>query len=107
MNLFVIVWHPGTYARWPDARPEQLINAVGILYILITGNCIYISNQIAVCIVNRKDNLHIDLKNLILMNICLILLMVRLYFDEYEKKIQLINLKRNKKGIMIILFFTV
>ena len=39
---------------------------------LVVTNYIYIKNQIVVYSVNEKTNLHIDLKNLILKNICLV-----------------------------------
>ena len=51
-----------------------ITNTVGFNHIPITYHSIYICNQIRVYIMNRKANLHIDLKNLILMNICLVLL---------------------------------
>ena len=50
------------------------INTIGFLYILITWNCICIYNSIVVYRMNRKANLPIDHKNLILINICLVLL---------------------------------
>ena len=50
------------------------IYTVDLTYIQISCNCIYIYNQIRVYRVHRKANLHIDLKNLILINISFILL---------------------------------
>ena len=47
-------------------------------------NCIYIYNQIAVYSVSGKANLHIDLKNLILINICLVLLISNCFALFYE-----------------------
>ena len=38
-----------------------IINTVGFIFFLITCNCFYIHNQIAVDSVNEKANLHIDL----------------------------------------------
>ena len=52
----------------------SIINTVGFIYILITCNCIYIYNKIAIYSMNGKANLHIDLKNVILINMCLALL---------------------------------
>ena len=53
---------------------ERVSKTVGIIYIQIAS--IYIPLYVAVYTVNGKANLHIDLKNLILINICLILLIL-------------------------------
>ena len=53
---------------------------------LITCNSIYIYDQIAVNSVNGKANLHIDLKHLILINICLILLISHGFIQTYMSK---------------------
>ena len=48
-----------------------IMNIVGLIYMLIRCNLIYIHNEISVSSVNREANLLIDLKNLILINILL------------------------------------
>ena len=50
-----------------------IFNSFVLIYILVTCNCIYIYNQIVVFSVNKKTNLFIDLKNLILVSICFVL----------------------------------
>ena len=42
------------------------INTVGLIYTLITCNCIYIYNQLAVYSMNGKANFHIDLNKYLL-----------------------------------------
>ena len=69
----MFVWPPSTYAKWPSTRPEQQINAVGLGYVQITCNDIYIYHEIVVYSGNKKVNLHTDYKNLIWIYICLAL----------------------------------
>ena len=38
VSLLVIVWPPGMYARWPGAKLEQQINAVGLCYMILLSN---------------------------------------------------------------------
>ena len=42
-----------------------IISTVGLTYILIICNCIYIHTETAIYSVNEKANLHINLKKLI------------------------------------------
>ena len=51
-----------------------VIDTVGLIAKLMTSNLIYIYSKIAVYSINEKVNLHIDLKNRILLNIYLSLL---------------------------------
>ena len=51
----------------------NIINTVGLIYILIAWNCIYIYNEIVIYSLNRKANLHIDPNNLILINMLAII----------------------------------
>ena len=80
----------------------DIINTVDHMYILIRCNCIYIYNEIAVYSVSGKANLHIDITNVILINMCLVLLISNclIYLNEYEQKISVINLKRNPLTII-------
>ena len=55
-----------------DPGPKPLDPGVGHIYILITCNFVYIYNKIEVYSVNGKANLHIDIRNLILINMCLV-----------------------------------
>ena len=58
------------------------------MYILITCNYIYIYKQIALYCVKEKANLHMDVENLILMNIYLMLLISNC-FVFFRKRNQL------------------
>ena len=57
---------------------------------------------------NGKGNLHIDLKNLILINICAVSL-ICFDFDGFEQKFRQKTLKEIhlQKEITVILFFTI
>ena len=60
--------------KLPNTPAETGVRYVGHINILITCNCIYIYNKIAVYSVSGKANLYIDIKDLILINMCLLLL---------------------------------
>ena len=69
-----------------------------MIYCLRTNNMkLYVTTTLAVYYVNGKVNLHINLKNLILMNIRLVILISNclLLFQWIWEKISSINLKRN------------
>ena len=51
-----------------------IINTVDHIHMKMICNCIYIYEKLAVYGVNGKTNLHIDIRNLILINMCLVLL---------------------------------
>ena len=69
ISFFIILFKSESLTRL-----LYIMNTVGLIYILITSNCIYTNNQISVYNVNKKVNLYIDLRNLISINICLVFL---------------------------------